>query len=104
MLVQYKLDTFDQFIAEYATNLSAGGIFIRTDDPREVGTMLYLQFFLKDGKKLIEGLGRVVHSIPPGTGDKVAGMGIEFVSLDEESQRLIDSVISTQLKSDKPEE
>src|SRR3954467_13323516 len=82
LLVQYRFNSLEDFLAEYATNLSPGGIFIATDDPSPVGTMLYLPFSLRDGSKLIEGMGRVAHV------DK-GGMGIEFVQFDEASMALV---------------
>lgn len=88
LLVQYRFNSLEDFLAEYAVNLSPGGIFISTDDPSPVGTMLYLQFSLKDGSKLIEGMGRVVH-VHERTAHQPRGMGIEFVQFDEDSMRLI---------------
>src|ERR1700704_1517171 len=82
LLVQYRFNSLEDFLAEYATNLSPGGIFIATDEPSPVGTMLYLQFSLKDGSRLIEGMGRVAHV-------EKAGMGIEFVQFDEASMALV---------------
>ena len=87
LLVQYRFDTFDEFLSEYAGDISAGGIFIETDRPRPVGTMIYLQFALRDGTQLIEGLGRVVRVVPPG--NPQPGMGVEFENLDTQSQDLI---------------
>lgn len=90
VLVQFRFDTFDEFMAEYSLNISPGGIFIRTDHPREQGSIIYLQFALKDGSKLIEGMGRVVRVNPPGGDPKhPAGMGIEFMNFDEDSMALI---------------
>lgn len=85
VLVQYRFDTFDDFLAEYATNLSPSGIFIRTDAPREEGAVIFLQFTLKDGSRLIEGMGKVVRVNEAAP----RGMGIEFVSVDDESMALI---------------
>lgn len=90
VLVQFRFDTFDEFLAEYSLNISPGGIFIRTDAPREEGAVIYLQFTLRDGSKLIEGMGRVVRVNPPGGDAKhPVGMGIEFTNFDEESMALI---------------
>lgn len=91
LLVQYRFNSLEDFLAEYAVNLSPGGIFIATEDPSPVGTMLYLQFSLKDGSKLIEGMGRVVHVHQP-TPDQPRGMGIEFVQFDEASMALINKI------------
>jgi uncharacterized protein (TIGR02266 family) len=92
VLVQFRFDTFDEFMAEYSVNISPGGIFIRTDEPREQGSIIYLQFALKDGSKLIEGMGRVVRVNPPGNTKMPAGMGIEFLNFDDESMSLIGEI------------
>ncbi len=96
MLVQYRFQTVGDFLAEYSSNISLGGMYIVTDKPRAEGEMIYLQFGLRDGSHLIEGLGRVVRSNPPGRvppgGEP--GMGIEFVNFDDESMRLIEEIVS----------
>src|SRR4051812_6245198 len=78
ILVQFRFATFEDFLAEYSIDISVSGMFLRTDPPRPEGSMIYLQFALRDGSKLIEGLGKVVRVNPAG-GDKPAGMGVEFV-------------------------
>jgi type IV pilus assembly protein PilZ len=95
LLVQYRFNTFEDFLAEYSVNLSAGGMFIRTDHPKEEGSIIYLQFSLKDGSRLVEGMGRVVRVNPPGTPGRVAGMGIEFLNFDAESMALIDEIVAS---------
>lgn len=91
LLVQYRFDTFDDFMSEYAADISEGGMFIETEEPRAVGDMIYLQFALRDGTRLIEGLGRVAWS--SGAGSRRPGMGIEFVNMDGGSQDLVRTVI-----------
>lgn len=95
ILVQFRFNTFEEFLAEYSVNLSPGGMFIRTDEPREEGAVIYLQFSLKDGSRLIEGMGRVVRVNPPGVKDRVAGMGIEFVNFDDDSMALIEEICAS---------
>lgn len=95
LLVQYRFDSLDDFMAEYSVDISIGGMFIRTREPREVGAMIYLQFTLKDGSKLIEALGRVVHVNPPEA--EIPGMGIEFVNVDEESAQTIEEIVRANL-------
>ncbi len=94
VLVQFRFDTFDEFLAEYSVNISPGGIFVKTDEPREEGSVIYLQFALKDGSKLIEGMGRVVRVNPPGDPQRPPGMGIEFMNFDDESMALIAEIIA----------
>jgi molecular chaperone DnaK len=90
LLVQYRFNSLEDFLAEYSVNLSPGGIFISTDRPAPVGTMLYVQFSLKDGSKLIEGMGRVARVEPK-------GMGIEFTQFDEESLDLVHRICEGRL-------
>ncbi|NMB76580.1 MAG: TIGR02266 family protein [Myxococcales bacterium] len=100
LLIQYRFDTLEDFLAEYSTDISLGGMFIRTSEPREEGALVYLQFYLKDGAKLIEGLGRVVRSIPPeaASDKKVPGMGVEFLNFDEPSLELIRQIVERNLQ------
>ena len=95
LLIQYRFDTLEDFLSEYSTDISIGGMFIRTDKPKDEGTLVYLQFYLRDGAKLIEGLGRVVRVNSPDLPDGAAaeGMGIEFVNFDEESMELIRQIV-----------
>jgi uncharacterized protein (TIGR02266 family) len=92
MLVQFRFDSFDDFLAEYSFNISPGGIFIRTAEPREQGAFIYLQFSLRNGSRLIEGLGRVVRVNAIGTAELPMGMGVEFVNFDAESMALINDI------------
>src|SRR3954465_6903838 len=95
LLVQFRFNTFEDFLADYSLNISPGGIFIRTDEPKEEGAIIYLQFSLKDGSRLIEGMGRVVRCNPPGDNGRTAGMGIEFLNFDDESMALIQEICAT---------
>jgi uncharacterized protein (TIGR02266 family) len=97
LLVQFRFDSLDDFAAEYASDLSAGGIFLKTDQPREQGTFVFLQFSLRDGSRIIEGLGRVVRVVPPGVPGRTAGMGIEFVNLDADSTAVLEEIVARRL-------
>jgi uncharacterized protein (TIGR02266 family) len=98
-LVQVRFHDLDEFLAMHAANLSAGGMFIATREPREVGALLYLQFYLEDGETLIEGMGKVVwrRSTGEARSDAPAGMGIAFISLDKRSEELIRRVVREHL-------
>ncbi len=89
ILVQYRFSHFEDFVTEYSVNLSPGGIFLSSNEPRPLGEVVYLQFTLSDGSRLIEGLGKVVWVVPPEDKTRTPGMGIEFVHFDDESQALI---------------
>lgn len=100
LLVQFRFNTFEDFLAEYSIDISVGGMFIRTNSPRPEGSMIYLQFALRDGHKLIEGLGKVVRVNPPGS--TIPGMGVEFVNLDGESEGLISEIVDTKVQRARP--
>ena len=96
MLVQFRLGDMEEFLRDYAVNISSGGMFIRTRAPHAEGSMIYLQFRLRDGHKLIEGLGKVVHVNPPS--HAVPGMGVEFVNLDSDSKKLIKEIVKGRME------
>lgn len=80
LLVQFRFHPYEDFLYEYTTDLSPGGVFLRTQMVRPVGSLVYLQFAPKDGSILIEGQGRIVHILRPGEG-RVAGFGVEFAGM-----------------------
>ena len=91
LLVQVRMDNFSTFMNEHAVNISAGGMYLHTDKPRPLKSMIYFQFGLTEGTSIIEGLGRVVR-VDSG------GMGIEFVGLEDRSKALIDHIVQQRLK------
>ncbi len=95
MLVQYRFDTLQDFVAEYSIDLSTSGIFVRTEEPRKVGSMVYLQITLRDGSKLIEGFGRVARVGSDARGQ--TGMGIQFINFDDDSMALIEKIVAGRL-------
>jgi uncharacterized protein (TIGR02266 family) len=92
--VQFKFDRFSGFISEYSANISPGGLFLRTQEPRPPGTVLDLEFRLGDGFELIRGRGEViwVRAEDEGTA-RPAGMGIRFLELSEGSRELIYRIV-----------
>ena len=88
MLVDLEVDytSEENYLFAYITDISATGIFIRTTTPEAPGTQLNLRFS-SDHAEAIEVEGEVIWVNPyrPGTPDNLhPGMGIRFVSLDNE--------------------
>ena len=100
LLVQNRFESFDSFMQEHSSNISAGGMFVRTNNPKEVGSTVYLRFTLKDGLPLIEGIAKVVRVNRLGEKDKIPGMGLEFVALEEDSRELIDAIVQENIIKD----
>lgn len=90
--INKEFDSFDQFIHEYVTNISATGAFIKSDTPLPVGTEVNLRFtVIMDDIETIEGVGRVVRVVqdPP-------GMGVVFLRLSGYSEQLIQKLLTHQ--------
>jgi len=99
LLVRLAYGSVDEFIERFAVNMSRGGLFIRTRDPRPVGTAVHLEIRLQTGETVIRGQGIVrwvqaaeggAHSHPP----LAPGMGIQFTSLDEPSRTVVERMVS----------
>lgn len=93
--VDYRAD--DTFLFAYITDISAMGIFVRTNAPEPPGTHLNLRFALPGGEPL-EFEGEVIWINPLREGDsenRNPGMGIQFVSLDPEQRDRILQLVRT---------
>ena len=92
--IQLKFDRFSGFINEYFSNISPGGIFIRTDTPEPPGQLLDFEFRLGDGYELIHGRGEVVWARQRGEGpERPPGMGVRFIELSPGSKDLIYKIV-----------
>ena len=96
LLVRLSYGSVDEFVDRFATNLSRGGVFIRTRSPKPPGTQVAFELKLSTGETVVKGLGTVLwsraedpHSNPP----VAPGMGVQFTDLDEPSRALIEQVM-----------
>lgn len=90
LTINKEFASFDEFLEAYVTNVSSGGVFIRTKRPLPVGTSVDLHFtVIADGLELIEGVGEVVR-----VEDNPAGMGVAFRELSPESRALLDRLLA----------
>ena len=90
--VQYRVDA--TMAAALTLNLGHGGVGIRTTSPLAAGTHVRVRFKLPGTDRDVEGEGRVAWSHPR------VGMGVQFESVDAESQLLIDTSVSEHLFHD----
>jgi len=97
--INHEFSSVDEFIAEYVTNISRSGAFIKTKEPLALGTKVNLKFtVIIDELETIEGIGEVVRvqHEPP-------GMGVVFVELTSHSQDLIAKLITKRRIGQRPE-
>jgi len=91
--VNKEFASVDEFIAEYVTNLSRSGVFIKSDEPLPVGTRVNLKFtVIMDELETIEGIGEVVRAVHPGEGP-TPGMGVVFIELSSVSRQLVEKIL-----------
>src|SRR5690625_2082747 len=89
--VNQEFHCIDEYIAEYVSSISRGGVFIRSKNPLPVGTRVTLKFsVIVDDIETVEGEGEVVRVENDGT---EVGMGVAFTRLTAESKALIDQII-----------
>jgi len=86
----------ETFQPGYAANISAGGMFLRTDGRLAVGALLSVKLELPDGGSPAPVQGKVVHVVAPGRvrpGGSGAGVGIQFMASDDPVRRRVDRYI-----------
>ncbi len=90
--------SMDEFIERYATNVSRGGIFVRSLERRPPGTEVAIDIALENGDQVIRGWGVVRWTTPPsapGEPPRDPGMGVRFTELAPESRALVDLMVAT---------
>jgi Tfp pilus assembly protein PilZ len=94
--INKEFESFDAFIAEYITNVSRTGAFIKHSEPPPIGTEINLKFtVIMDDIETIEGVGRVVRvqHDPP-------GVGVVFTRISQYSQHLLEHMLTGQSSKD----
>jgi len=94
-IVSIKFKSLEEFSSLCSKNISVTGIFLETEDPLPMGTLVNLEFTVAgDDSPLIKVEGKVARRVEPGSeeGSATPGMGIEFVNLDPESEFIIKSL------------
>ena len=86
---------FGEFVDTYGSLLSRDGVLVQTDDgslPK--GHEVDVIFQLEDGFRVVEGRGLVAWS-RSSRGGRLAGVGLHFLSLAEESGEMIDRMVQS---------
>jgi uncharacterized protein (TIGR02266 family) len=85
----------ETFVTRFSDNLSHTGIFIRASDPAPVGSRIRFEYRLQDDSRILRGAGIVRWARLPeaASRNEPAGMGLEFIDLDEESDRLVQEIV-----------
>ena len=90
--VRVEYSSMDDFIDDYTSNISLGGMFVHSTSPLAIGTRFRLRFRLPGRDKPIETYAfvRWVADIRD-AGEAHCGMGIQFDELKASDQRYIEN-------------
>jgi type IV pilus assembly protein PilZ len=100
LMVAYRAPGNPVFSTHWAVNLSGGGMFINTSSPLPVESPVDLVLSLPDAAAPLELSGRVARVT--GTESPPAGMGIEFVDVDDDKRSRIERFV-TRLRRELPD-
>ncbi|WP_199732888.1 TIGR02266 family protein [Corallococcus sp. CA031C] len=93
LLVKLKHESVGSFTEEFATNLSPGGMFIRSRTPQPVGTPVRFEVQIANGVRVLQGSATVrwVREVNDPAGPP--GMGLQFLELDTASRALVELML-----------
>jgi len=93
--VDYRCD--DNFMFAYIADMSAMGIFVRTDQPHPTGTSMTLHFSPRGGPEIqVQGIVVWINPYRPGHPDSLnPGMGVQFVDVDKPTQERLLALVKT---------
>jgi molecular chaperone DnaK len=102
--VRLAYDDRGDFVERYAINISNNGIFIRSREPRPIGSKLKFELHLRTGEIIFAGEGTVRwRQLPDARGLGLSGMGLQFDDLTEESRRLLEEILLAREEERVPE-
>jgi uncharacterized protein (TIGR02266 family) len=84
-----RFQTMDDFVVAYSSNLSRGGLFLKTNRLQPKGSSLDLVIHLPDGQADVR-VPCVVVYVRDGTDGKAMGMGLKFLDPDETVRRRLE--------------
>ncbi len=92
-----RFATVQDFVLEYAANISAGGVFVHTDDPPPLKTVVQVAMELPGGAEPVPARGMIVHRVTKQEAEQrgtLAGVGVQFVDADDQFRQRIDAAIA----------
>jgi len=94
--IEVHFRSYDQFYQEYTSNLSKGGLFIKTKEPLPPQSVIEIKLFLPDEENPLSAVGEVVHIITPEFAEEKGwnpGMGVHLIDFEETVQKQLERYI-----------
>lgn len=77
----------------WSEDVSMGGLFLASDIPIRLGSLIFLSFTLPHNKRPLKATGEVVRKSRSGEGSRL-GMGIRFVGLSEATAKKLEEFLT----------
>ena len=94
--IEVTFNSPQELVTNYMPNISKGGMYIQTDNPPDLGTVMALTFQLPGQDNLIRTKGKVVWNNPT-SGLHKPGIGLQFTEMPEEDRHILEGFIQAQL-------
>jgi uncharacterized protein (TIGR02266 family) len=93
--VRLRYPDLDTFVEKYAPNVTRGGIFLASREPRPVGEVLRFEVLLRQGDPVLSGRGRVawVKEFNPAEPHRPYGMGVQFLDIDPAARPVLERLL-----------
>jgi len=91
-----RFATVQDFVLEYAANISAGGVFVHTAEPPPLKTVVRVVMELPGGGPAVPARGLVVHRVSREDAEQrgtLPGVGVQFLDADDAFRERIDAAI-----------
>lgn len=94
--VRLRYAAFETFIEKFAPNVTRGGVFLASRNPRPVGEIFAFEVLLEGGEVALAGDGKVtwVKAYDPAIPNRPHGMGVQFLRLDAPSRDALNRMLA----------
>jgi uncharacterized protein (TIGR02266 family) len=89
--LEVEYESMYEFLTDFASNMSLGGMFIETKTPLPMGAEFKLRFALPAQDDFIHAVGKVCWIQGPERAPLPVGMGVSFSGMDPTDLRVIEA-------------
>jgi uncharacterized protein (TIGR02266 family) len=104
---EVRIEDLDRLDSEYTENISASGLFIRTENPPEKGSLITVAINLPTKDRVIVAKARVIHKVTLDQAKAIGrrpGCGVEFENLPAEDQEILKQLVQEDYNKPSPDE